>query len=189
MPLTRPLSLLDNIYFQVIKGRIATLFCHYITRISFSPISRNIYLIFLQILPYSLIKDHWENFFKALWTLSQAFSQLLNHVGLFVAPWTVAYQAPLFMEFSRQEYWSALPFPTPGNLPEPRDQTHLSSVSCIDSWSLYHWTTWEAPALTHTLPKAHCLVSAPPPHLSVLLLFITAFYFQVSKSISFFTAL
>ena len=34
-------------------------------------------------------------------------------------PWTVAYQAPLSMEFSRQEYWSGLPFPSPGDLPDP----------------------------------------------------------------------
>ena len=34
-------------------------------------------------------------------------------------PWTVAHQAPLSMEFSRQEYWSGLPFPSPGDLPEP----------------------------------------------------------------------
>ena len=33
--------------------------------------------------------------------------------------WTVARQAPLFMEFSRQEYWSGLPFPSPGDLPDP----------------------------------------------------------------------
>ena len=39
-------------------------------------------------------------------------------------PWTVAHQAPLSMGFLRQEYWSELPFPPPGNLP-PRDQTHL----------------------------------------------------------------
>ena len=39
------------------------------------------------------------------------------HVQLFAAPWTVACQAPLSMEFSRQEYWSVLPFPIPGNLP------------------------------------------------------------------------
>ena len=37
----------------------------------------------------------------------------LSHVQLFVTPWTVACQAPLSMEFSRQEYWSGLPFPTP----------------------------------------------------------------------------
>ena len=35
-------------------------------------------------------------------------------------PWTVAHQAPLFMGFSRQEYWSGLPFPPQGNLPNPR---------------------------------------------------------------------
>ena len=34
-------------------------------------------------------------------------------------PWTVACQAPLSVEFSRQEYWSGLPFPSPGNLPNP----------------------------------------------------------------------
>ena len=37
--------------------------------------------------------------------------KLLSRVLLFVTPWTVAHQAPLFMEFSRQEHWSGLPFP------------------------------------------------------------------------------
>ena len=36
-----------------------------------------------------------------------------------VSPWTVACQAPLSMEFSRQEYWSGFPFPSPGDLPDP----------------------------------------------------------------------
>ena len=44
---------------------------------------------------------------------------VLSHVQLFVTPWTVACQAPLSMEFSKQEYWSGLPFPTPGDLPNP----------------------------------------------------------------------
>ena len=48
----------------------------------------------------------------------------LSRVRLFVTPWTVAYQAPQSVEFSRQEYCSGLPFPSPGNLPnseiEPR---------------------------------------------------------------------
>ena len=43
----------------------------------------------------------------------------LSRVQLFVTPWTVAYQAPPSMEFSRQEYWSGLPFPSPRNLPDP----------------------------------------------------------------------
>ena len=45
--------------------------------------------------------------------------KLLSHVRLFVIPWTVAYQAPLSLEFSRQEYWRGLPFPSPGDLPNP----------------------------------------------------------------------
>ena len=43
----------------------------------------------------------------------------LSRVPLFETPWTVARQAPLSMGFSRQEYWSGLPFPSPGNLPNP----------------------------------------------------------------------
>ena len=43
----------------------------------------------------------------------------LSRVRLFVTPKTVAYQAPPSMEFSRQEYWSGLPLPSPGDLPNP----------------------------------------------------------------------
>ena len=43
----------------------------------------------------------------------------LSRVQLFVTPWTVAYQALPSMGFSRQEYWSGLPFPSPGDLPHP----------------------------------------------------------------------
>ena len=43
----------------------------------------------------------------------------LSHVWPFATPWTVAHQAPTSMEFSRQEYWSGLPFPSPGDLPNP----------------------------------------------------------------------
>ena len=46
-------------------------------------------------------------------------AQLLDCVQLFVIPWTVTRQAPLSMGFFRQEYWSGLPFPTPGDLPDP----------------------------------------------------------------------
>ena len=40
-------------------------------------------------------------------------------VRLFVTPWTIVHQAPLPVEFSRQEYWIGLPFPSPGDLPNP----------------------------------------------------------------------
>ena len=45
--------------------------------------------------------------------------KLLSRVRLFATPWTVADQAPPSMGFSRQEYWSGLPFPSPGDLPDP----------------------------------------------------------------------
>ena len=45
--------------------------------------------------------------------------QSLSRVQLFVIPWTVGHQAPLSLEFSGQEYWSGLPFPLPGDLPNP----------------------------------------------------------------------
>ena len=44
---------------------------------------------------------------------------LLSRVRLFSTLWTVAYQAPPSMGFSRREYWSGLPFPSPGDLPHP----------------------------------------------------------------------
>ena len=43
----------------------------------------------------------------------------LSRVRLFATPWTVAYQASQSMGFSRQEYWSGVPFPSPGDLPDP----------------------------------------------------------------------
>ena len=43
---------------------------------------------------------------------------MFSHVQLFPTSWIVVYQAPLPMEFARQGYWSGLPFPSPGNLPD-----------------------------------------------------------------------
>ena len=47
---------------------------------------------------------------------------------LFVTPWTVAYQAPLSMGFSRQEYWSGLPFPSPEDLPDTETEPRSPSL-------------------------------------------------------------
>ena len=51
--------------------------------------------------------------------LVQRTVKLFSHVRLFVTPWMVTYHAPLSMGFSRQEYWSELPFPSPACLPDP----------------------------------------------------------------------
>ena len=57
----------------------------------------------------------------------------LSCVWLFATPWTVAYQAFPSMGFSRQEYWSGLPFPSPGDFPDPgirpRDRTQVSHIA------------------------------------------------------------
>ena len=60
------------------------------------------------------------------------FIDVLSHIQLFVTPWTVTHQAPLSVEFSWQEFWSGLPFPSPGESPWPRDWT---CISCC----LLHW--------------------------------------------------
>ena len=90
--------------------------------------------------------------------------KLLSHVRLFATPWTVAYQAPPSMRFSRQEYWSGLPFPSPGDLPYPG----------IEPWS---------PAL-----QADTLTSQPPGkpnkvHLVKAMVFPVVMYGYESRTI------
>ena len=62
---------------------------------------------------------------------------LFRHVWLCATPWTVACQTPLSMGFSRQEYWSGLPFPPPGDLPDPGTKpASLMSPALADSLPL-----------------------------------------------------
>ena len=67
-------------------------------------------------------------------------------VRLFETPWTVAHQTPLSMGFSRQEHWSGLPFPSPGDLPNPgigMEPTSLKSPALAGGFFTIS-TTWEA---------------------------------------------
>ena len=95
--------------------------------------------------------NHWQNE-KKIWVgkigeLSPIFcffkncdACVVSHfscVWLFAALWTVALQAPLSMRFSRQEYWTGLSCPLPGDLPNPVIEP-MSHVSCIGRWILYH---------------------------------------------------
>ena len=61
---------------------------------------------------------------------------VLSHVQLFAALWTVALQAPLAMEFSRQEYWNGLPLPLPQVLPSPGIKTASPSSPVLQADSL-----------------------------------------------------
>ena len=72
----------------------------------------------------------------------------LSRVRLFAIPWTVAHQALLSMGFSRQEYWSGFPFPSPGSS-LPRDQTQ---VSCIVGRRFNLWATREVGPEDKTYP-------------------------------------
>ena len=64
-------------------------------------------------------------------------AHLLSRVQFFVALWTVAYQTPLSMIFSTQEYWSGLPCPPPGDLPDPGSEpASLTSLLQLQAGSL-----------------------------------------------------
>ena len=64
---------------------------------------------------------------------------VLSHVWLFATLWTIACQAPLSMGFSRQEYWSGLPFPSPRDLPKPGIEPYVSYVACIAGRFFTRW--------------------------------------------------
>ena len=65
-----------------------------------------------------------------------------RHVQLFATPWTAAFQAPVSIGFSRQEYWSGLPLPPPENLPNPRDWTHVSVSPALAGGFFTISATW-----------------------------------------------
>ena len=73
----------------------------------------------------SMVCPFWFLFLRILWNIwndikwANQCAYVLSCVWLFVTPWTIAYPAPLSTESSRQEYWSGLPYPTPGYLPDP----------------------------------------------------------------------
>ena len=96
----------------------------------------------------------------------------------FAIPRTIACQARLSMGFSKQEYWSGLPFPSPGRSSQPRDWTH---VSCIGQWIIYQWATGEAldSFLENFASFCCCFLHFQP------FLWHSAFSFSSSRSCSF----
>ena len=71
--------------------------------------------------------------------------QSLSHVQLYATLWTVAYQASLSVEFYKQEYWSDLPFPPPGDLPFPELEPASLMSPALAGRFFTTSTTWEAP--------------------------------------------
>ena len=115
-------------------GKNIELGCHFLLQVIF--LTQGLNLLLLHLL-------HW-----------QADSLPLRHLGshclvcvcVLVAqsclslcdPMDCSFQAPLSMGFSRKVYWSGLPFSPLGDHPCPRDQNHVSYISCIGRWVLYH---------------------------------------------------
>ena len=87
------------------------------------------------------------NFFSSTLSLfphHNQFSSVAQSCPTLCDPWTVARQAPLFMGFSRQEYWSRLPCPPPGHLPDPGiEPTSLMSPALAGGFFTTS-ATWEA---------------------------------------------
>ena len=89
---------------------------------------QNVFSFLLIHVPHQML----HNWGQGLWViehislLHNAWDIVLScfsRVRLFATPWTVAHQASLSVGFSRQEYWSGLPFPSPGDLPDPGIKT------------------------------------------------------------------
>ena len=70
----------------------------------------------------------------------------LSRVQLFATPWTVAYQAPPSMGFSRQECWNGFPFPSPGDLPDPGIKPRSPALQQT-LYSLSHQGSYEVTGL------------------------------------------
>ena len=82
-------------------------------------------------------------FSSELWHLSlwkvKVKVKSLSHVQLFATPWTAAYQAPLSVGFSKQEYWSGLPFPSPEHFPDPGIQPGSPALQANALTTAFYW--------------------------------------------------
>ena len=104
--------------------------------------------------------------------LASLYNQILctlscfSNVQLFVTPQTVAHQAPLSMGFSRQEYWSGLPCPPPGDLPHPGIEPVSLTSPAVAGRFFTTRTTWEAPS--KSIPSLfftqHCIMKLYIPY-------------------------
>ena len=87
--------------------------------------------------------DHYRVSSSPCYTVRGCVFSHFSHVWFFVTPWTVAHQAPLSMGVSRQRYWSGLPYPPPGDLPDPGiEPVSLTSLSLTGEFFTTS-ATWE----------------------------------------------
>ena len=87
---------------------------------------------------------------------------LFSHVWLFVTLWTIVHQAPLSVEFSRQEYWSGLPCPPLGDLPYPGIEPMPLMSPALAGGIFTTSTTWEATFWGYSKPNAYITDTSSP---------------------------
>ena len=104
-----------------------------------------------------------------------------SHVWLCATPWTISHQAPLSMGFSRQEYWSGLPSPPPGNLPNLGIKAGSLMSPALAGGFFTMSTTWEAQLSSHyqsTWPKHN---PYPEAKTDIILFLLVTFWNQWTK--------
>ena len=92
------------------------------------------------------LSRNWNDMEQAMQIIMCVLS-CFSHAQLFATVWTVAHQAPLCMGFSRQEHWSGLPCPAPGQLLNPGIEPRPLPSPTLASGSFTTSTTWEAPQI------------------------------------------
>ena len=88
---------------------------------------------------------------------------LLSCVRLFATPWTISHQALLSMEFSRQEYWSVLPFPSLGDYPHSGIQSRSPALQADSSPSRFHNTQYNTGRLWSIIWLLRSISYSPSP--------------------------
>ena len=121
--------------------------------ITFLPRSKHLLISWLQspsVTTYAMCM-YVHTHINILYRETCVLAQLFRGSCLFTSPWIVVRQAPLFMRFSRQEYWSGLPFPSLDNFPTPGIEPASLAVSCFGRQILYHWRHPGSPLSTYLL--------------------------------------
>ena len=97
----------------------------------------------------------------------------VSHVWLYATLWTIVWQVPLYIGFSRKEYWGGSPCPSPGDLPDSGFQLTSLVSPALTGGYFYHYTTWETHLvqrvnLNNTNISLYIFQSFPPNYLPII---------------------
>ena len=139
-----PMVVIRREWVTEIQENIFTHHQHYTVQLALF-IRRQSSHLFCFCFPMAWVLNFHEPSFQYSMSSKSVYACVLGCVWLFATPQTIARQFPLSTGFSRQEYWSGLPFPPPGDLPDPETQP-TSPVSSACRRILYHYPTKEGPS-------------------------------------------